>query len=111
MHITREVSGHSGCVYTKGTTEGSDGTTEIQRKTIIKALSGKMSEDIKGEAEHLLMEDFDRENRVYRTLEFTDTESLCYGVEIVRFNIYIGYFKKEMGETGLYYDADRQDCV
>lgn len=48
--------------------------TETQRKTIIKALSGKMSEDIMREAEHLLMEDFDRDNRVYRTLEFTDEE-------------------------------------
>lgn len=48
--------------------------TEIQRKTIIKALSGKMSEDIRSEAENLLMEDFDRDNRVYRTLKFTDAE-------------------------------------
>lgn len=48
--------------------------TDTQRNTIIKALSGKMSEDIKGEAEHLLMEDFDRQNKVYRTLDFTEEE-------------------------------------
>ena len=48
--------------------------TESQRKTIIKALAGKMSADILKLAEHLLMKDFDRENRVYRTLEFTDAE-------------------------------------
>ncbi len=48
--------------------------TETQRATIIKALSGKMSADILKRAEHLLMKDFDRENRVYRTLKFTDAE-------------------------------------
>lgn len=41
---------------------------------LYKCLVHTDKENYQIEAEHLLMEDFDRDNRVYRTLKFTDAE-------------------------------------
>lgn len=47
--------------------------TATQRKTIIQALADKDS-DVRGAAEVMLTDDFDRENKVYRTINFTKEE-------------------------------------
>ncbi|MBQ7774426.1 MAG: hypothetical protein IJ379_14395 [Lachnospiraceae bacterium] len=48
--------------------------TDVQRKTLIRALSDKKFAYVKSEAEHILMEDFDREQKAFKTLKFSEEE-------------------------------------
>ena len=48
--------------------------TEIQRKTIIQAFTEKKYQDITRAAESILRDDFDREEKKFKTLKFTEGE-------------------------------------